>query len=73
MKVTDKRLVRLEAKMVAYENAAEFIRSHGEEGGIEQNEWCVPVDVYLQEAAKVAKRLNKVADKIRAQINSQAK
>lgn len=52
------------ARKLALENASEFIRSHGEEGGIEQKDFPIDTDVYLQECKKVAKSLQKKADKI---------
>ncbi len=61
MKSNDAKIARL----LALENAAEFIRSHGEEGGIEQDDYPIPIDMYLRECTHVANMLQKLADKYR--------
>lgn len=56
---------RAEAKYLAYLNAAEFIRSHGEEGGQYQEDYDMPLELYFAEAAKLADRLELEAAKIK--------
>ncbi len=56
---------RIFAKITALENAAAFIENHGEEGGIEDDTFDFPVDLYLSEAKKVAKMLFREAEKVK--------
>ena len=56
---------RATAKLLAYENAAMFIESHGEEGGVNQEDYCIPVELYFDEKQKLAERLFAQAEKIR--------
>lgn len=58
------RLERIEAKLLAYSNAAEFIRGHGEEGGQRQEDYEVPLDLYFAEMEKLANRLDNEVKKI---------
>jgi len=57
---------RASAKYLAYLNAAEFIRGHGEEGGQYQEDYDMPIELYFSEAKKVADRLDSEAAKIKA-------
>jgi hypothetical protein len=63
------KMERAEAKYLAYLNAAEFIRSHGEEGGQEQEDYDVPLEIYFAEAKKLADRLDHQAAKIKRKFN----
>jgi len=57
-----------EALMLALNNAGAFIDGHGEEGGIEQEDYDVPISVYLKQCKKVANMLYKKASKINASL-----
>lgn len=55
-----------ERKLAYYQaltNAEEMIRTHGEEGGIEQKDYIVDVNVYIEEKNKVADLIGKIANK----------
>ena len=56
---------RIDAKITALENAAEFIRNHGEEGGIDDDTLDFGTDLYLQEAKKVADFLFRKANAVK--------
>lgn len=58
-----------EALVLALNNAGAFIESHGEEGGQDQEDYDVPLDVYFKQCKKVAKMLYAKAAKIQKQIN----
>lgn len=53
------------AKYLAYLNAGEFIRGHGEEGGQYQEDYPCDLETYFEEAAKLANRLGLAANKIK--------
>lgn len=57
----DKRAQRRMAKVLVYQNAAEFIRGHGEEGGLDEDSFDFPLEMYLREAKKLAKKLDKLS------------
>lgn len=57
-----------EAKILALLNAGAFIEGHGEEGGIDQNDYDCDVELYLRECKKVAKMLYAKADKLQSTI-----
>jgi hypothetical protein len=59
---------RINARITALTNAAEFIRGHGEEGGIEEDTFDFPVKLYDEEKIKVFKMLTKEADKFEAKL-----
>lgn len=50
-------------------NAGAFIQSHGEEGGIEQEDYEVDIDLYVKENQKVAEMLYKMAAKYKQKHN----
>lgn len=60
---------RLKAKIMVYENAAAFIEGHGEEGGLTDETFDFPLKYYLKEAKKLAKRLQRQAEKMSKTIN----
>lgn len=59
-----KFIERLMARKMALENAAEFIRGHGEEGGIYQEDFEFDIELYLKECKKISKALMNKAKKI---------
>lgn len=54
-----------EAKILALENAGAMILEHGCEGGIDQSDYHVPIELYLREKEAVANMLFRMANKIR--------
>ncbi len=58
----------IEAKILALQNAAAMIESHGEEGGIEQEDYDVDVDLYLKYCKVVAKSLYKEAHRLKLKL-----
>ena len=62
------------AKITTYFNAAEFIRSHGEEGGQFQEDYPdFDLEIYFKECEKLAKILDKRAMKFREFLNKEVK
>lgn len=54
------------AKITALENASEFIRGHGEEGGIEDTQFDdFTVSEYLRQCKTIANKLDKMAERIK--------
>lgn len=50
-----------EGYYLALLNAAAMIEGHGEEGGIYQEDYDIPVKIYIREAKSVAKMLYRKA------------
>lgn len=59
------------AKYYALTNAAEFIRQHGEEGGLEEDTFPFHLRLYLNQKLRVAAMLERIAAKLHKQINWQ--
>lgn len=57
------------ARYIALLNAEEFIKGHGEEGGIDEDTFDFDKKLYLREAAKVANMLSKLAEAYRKKHN----
>jgi hypothetical protein len=55
----------MKARYQALTNAEEFIRRHGDEGGIDEDTFDFPEELYHREKLKVAKMLGKLADKLK--------
>lgn len=53
-------------RILALENASEMIRGHGEEGGQEQEDYDVDLDVYFKQCDYVADLLQKKANALRS-------
>lgn len=61
---------RIKARITALTNAAEMIRGHGEEGGIDANTFEFEGKLYHEEKMKVFKMLTKEADKLSLKLKS---
>jgi hypothetical protein len=64
----EKKVIRLQAKIHALENAAEFIRGHHEGGGIDDETFGFPLEIYIKESLKLYNRLSKEAGKLNAKL-----